>query len=78
MAQAVYEIDGHDFATLDEFYNVVSWVLIPGAKWRTTSMPSTTSSAVASARLAVRPLAVTGHHFLARCLGTDPAMDRVW
>lgn len=33
MAKAVYEIDGHDFATLDEFYDIVSRVLIPGAEW---------------------------------------------
>ena len=33
MAKAVYEIDGRDFATLEEFYNVVSRVLIPGADW---------------------------------------------
>jgi RNAse (barnase) inhibitor barstar len=31
--KAVYEIDGRDFATLEEFYGVVSRVLIPGAKW---------------------------------------------
>jgi RNAse (barnase) inhibitor barstar len=29
----VYEIDGRDFATLDEFYDVISRVLIPGASW---------------------------------------------
>ena len=33
MAKAVYEIDGDDFATLQEFYDVVSRVLIPGAEW---------------------------------------------
>jgi RNAse (barnase) inhibitor barstar len=33
VGKAVYEIDGHDFATLEEFYGVVSRVLIPGAKW---------------------------------------------
>jgi RNAse (barnase) inhibitor barstar len=33
VAKAVYEIDGRDFATLEEFYDVVSRVLIPGAKW---------------------------------------------
>jgi RNAse (barnase) inhibitor barstar len=33
VAKAVYEIDGRDFATLEEFYEVVSRVLIPGAKW---------------------------------------------
>src|SRR6516225_7046050 len=31
--KAVYEIDGLDFATLEEFYAVVSTVLIPGAAW---------------------------------------------
>jgi RNAse (barnase) inhibitor barstar len=29
----VYEIDGRDFATLEEFYGTVSRVLIPGADW---------------------------------------------
>jgi RNAse (barnase) inhibitor barstar len=29
----VYEIDGRDFSTLEEFYDVVSRVLIPGAAW---------------------------------------------
>jgi RNAse (barnase) inhibitor barstar len=29
----VYEIDGLDFATLEEFFGVVSRVLIPGAEW---------------------------------------------
>jgi RNAse (barnase) inhibitor barstar len=33
MAKAMYEIDGCDFATLQEFYDVVSRVLIPGAEW---------------------------------------------
>ena len=33
MAKAVYEIDGREFATLEEFYEVVSRVLIPGAGW---------------------------------------------
>jgi RNAse (barnase) inhibitor barstar len=33
MAKAVYEIDGRDFSTLEEFYEVVSRVLIPGATW---------------------------------------------
>lgn len=33
MAKAVYEIDGRDFATLQEFYEVVSRVLIPGTVW---------------------------------------------
>ncbi len=31
--KAVYEIDGLDFATVDEFFGVVSRVLIPGAEW---------------------------------------------
>jgi len=31
--KAVYEIDGRDFATLEEFDGVVSAVLIPGAEW---------------------------------------------
>ena len=30
MTKAVYEIDGRDFATLEEFYKVVSRVLSPG------------------------------------------------
>lgn len=29
----VYEIDGRDFATLEEFYGVISRVLVPGAVW---------------------------------------------
>lgn len=33
MAKAQYEIDGRDFATLEEFYGVVSRVLIPGTMW---------------------------------------------
>ncbi|HET6574163.1 MAG TPA: barstar family protein [Fimbriiglobus sp.] len=33
MAKAVYEIDGRDFSTLEEFYEVISRVLIPGAEW---------------------------------------------
>jgi RNAse (barnase) inhibitor barstar len=33
MAKAVYEIDGRDFSTLEEFYVVISRVLIPGAEW---------------------------------------------
>jgi RNAse (barnase) inhibitor barstar len=33
MAKAVYEIDGCDFATLEEFYDAVSRVLIPSAGW---------------------------------------------
>jgi RNAse (barnase) inhibitor barstar len=31
--KAVYEIDGRDFATLGEFFGVVSRVLIPAAEW---------------------------------------------
>jgi RNAse (barnase) inhibitor barstar len=33
MAKTEYEIDGRDFATLQEFYDVISRVLIPGAEW---------------------------------------------
>jgi hypothetical protein len=33
MAKALYEIDGNDFSTLEEFYDVVTRVLIPGAVW---------------------------------------------
>jgi RNAse (barnase) inhibitor barstar len=33
MAKAVYEIDGCDFSNLEEFYDVISRVLIPGAWW---------------------------------------------
>src|SRR5438034_8914852 len=33
MAKAVCEIDGRDFSTLEEFYGVVTRVLIPGAEW---------------------------------------------
>lgn len=33
MSKAVYKIDGYDFATLQEFYDVVSRVVIPGADW---------------------------------------------
>ncbi len=32
-AKTIYEIDGIEFATLEEFYDVISRVLIPGAKW---------------------------------------------
>ena len=32
-AKPTYEIDGRRFATLDEFYEEISRVLIPGAKW---------------------------------------------
>jgi RNAse (barnase) inhibitor barstar len=31
--KAVYEIDGLHFSTLEEFYDVVSRILIPGADW---------------------------------------------
>jgi RNAse (barnase) inhibitor barstar len=30
---ATYEIDGHRFATLEQFFEEVSRVMIPGAKW---------------------------------------------
>jgi hypothetical protein len=33
VVKAVYEIDGFDFTTLQEFYDVISRVLIPGAEW---------------------------------------------
>ena len=33
MPKAIYEIDGQEFATLEEFYDLVSRVLIPGAEW---------------------------------------------
>jgi RNAse (barnase) inhibitor barstar len=33
VVKAVYEIDGRDFSTLEEFYGVLSRVLIPGAEW---------------------------------------------
>lgn len=33
MAKPTFEIDGRDFTTLQEFYAVISRVLIPGAKW---------------------------------------------
>lgn len=29
----VYEIDGENFSTLEEFYDEVSRVLVPGAAW---------------------------------------------
>ena len=29
----IYEIDGHHFSTLEEFYQEISHVLIPGAHW---------------------------------------------
>jgi RNAse (barnase) inhibitor barstar len=33
VVKAVYEIDGRDFSTLEEFYDCISQVLIPGAEW---------------------------------------------
>ena len=33
MAKIVFEIDGRDFATLQEFYDMVSRVLILGPNW---------------------------------------------
>lgn len=33
MSKPIFEIDGRDFATLQEFYVVVSRVLMPDAKW---------------------------------------------
>jgi RNAse (barnase) inhibitor barstar len=33
MGQPEYEIDGRDFSTLDEFFEVISRVLIPEAWW---------------------------------------------
>jgi RNAse (barnase) inhibitor barstar len=33
MCKLEYLIDGRDFATLEEFYDVVSGVLVPGAYW---------------------------------------------
>ncbi|MGL5094878.1 MAG: barstar family protein, partial [Planctomycetia bacterium] len=33
MSKTLYEIDGRDFATLQEFFEVVGRVLIPGAEW---------------------------------------------
>ncbi|HWI51288.1 MAG TPA: barstar family protein [Symbiobacteriaceae bacterium] len=33
MKKAVYELDGANFSTLEEFYAEVSRVLIPGADW---------------------------------------------
>jgi hypothetical protein len=32
-AKAIYEIDGLDFVTLEEFYDVVGRELIPGTEW---------------------------------------------
>ena len=33
MSKPIYEIDGCDFTTLEEFFDVVSRALIPGAEW---------------------------------------------
>ncbi len=33
MAKQVYVIDGQDFSTIQEFFDIVSQVLIPGADW---------------------------------------------
>jgi RNAse (barnase) inhibitor barstar len=33
MMKAVYHLDGYEFATLEEFYDVVGRALIPGAYW---------------------------------------------
>ena len=33
MGKTTYEINGQDFSTLDEFYDVISRVLIPGVDW---------------------------------------------
>jgi hypothetical protein len=33
MGKAVYEFDGRDFSTLDDFFGVVDRVLVPGAGW---------------------------------------------
>jgi RNAse (barnase) inhibitor barstar len=33
MTKVVYEIDGCDFSNLEEFYDVISRVLIPEAEW---------------------------------------------
>jgi RNAse (barnase) inhibitor barstar len=33
VVKAVYEIDGRDFSTLEEFYDLIGQVLIPGAEW---------------------------------------------
>ncbi len=33
MAKEIYEIDGGDFRDLQEFYDVISRVLIPGVDW---------------------------------------------
>ncbi|HVS38983.1 MAG TPA: barstar family protein [Gemmataceae bacterium] len=33
MAKVVYEIDGREFGSLEEFYDLISRVLIPGTAW---------------------------------------------
>jgi RNAse (barnase) inhibitor barstar len=33
MSKIIYEIDSREFTTLEEFYNIVSHRLIPGAEW---------------------------------------------
>ncbi len=33
MAKEIFEIDGYDFRNLQEFYDVISRVLIPGVEW---------------------------------------------
>lgn len=33
VTKPAYEIDGNDFSTLEEFYEIFSLVLIPGAYW---------------------------------------------
>jgi RNAse (barnase) inhibitor barstar len=33
MPKTIYDIDGQEFSNLEEFYDVVSRVLIPGAEW---------------------------------------------
>lgn len=33
MQKVIYQIDGRDFSTLDQFYDEVSRVLIPGVEW---------------------------------------------
>lgn len=33
MQKAIYQIDGRDFSTLDQFYDAISRALIPGVDW---------------------------------------------
>ncbi len=33
MSKPAYVVDGHDFATLEGFYELIDRVLIPGAEW---------------------------------------------